>query len=217
MVKEQGFILQTYVDPKQRVEVLTRLRGKLKLQLEMPRRQMVLAPGTLIAFVITGERFLSAQELEIISVPTVASKREIGWVHHWLELCTYFSQPDLFDERLFNSLRSYCSLLPFSIPMFGGNHLGIVASFHLLSQTGFYHDQLFIQHKKMLDTISSLSSYGDFHEILNDLEQSVNRLTIKEIKQIEFFILQSLQKHPFFRLFKTMRFVYPRLTHEELS
>ncbi len=207
--KEHGFILQACSGQEQQVSLLTQSRGKLKIMIKMPRQYGQLSPGTLIAFSIQGERFLHAQDVEILSVPVVQSKRDIAWVHHWLELASYFSQPELFDEVLFKSLSTYFVLLSRDSFLKRQSTLGIFCVFHFLHQTGFYEDNLFISYKKIIDVITSLSSWCDFDEILNDLEQSVNKLTINEIEQIEFFILQSLQKHPFFRMFKTVRFVYP--------
>ncbi len=207
--KEEGFILQSYLGQEQRVSVLTRSRGKLKLRIRTPRNLSGFSPGSLISFIIQGDRFLYAEEVEVISVPIVASRRDITWVHHWLELSSYFSQPDLFDEGLFQGLLTYLRLLSRKSLLKQQDTLEIICVFHFLYQTGFYDDDLFMRYYKMIEMVTALSSLPDFYEVLNDLEQFVNKLTINEIKQIEFFILQALQKHPFFRLFKTVRFVYP--------
>jgi len=207
-IREQGFILQPLHVPGQQVAVLTKSRGKLNMVIKLSNKQAHLSAGSRIDFTIGAERFLIAYDIEVISVPFVQSQRDIVWVHHWLELISYFSQPELFDERLFKSLELYLMLLLRKALFNDLEMLGLICVFHCLQQTGFYEDYLFLRHKKIMSTISFLCYQQDFDEILHSLAQSVNNLTINEIKQIEFFILQCLQKSPFFTSLKTLRFAY---------
>lgn len=208
--KEQGYILQSFSLQNQRFSILTRTRGRLTVSLKKPQRYALFRPGMLIAFVLNGEHFLTIDEVELISVPFISSKRNIDWIHHWIELCFYSSQPELPCLELFTSLSLYFKLIKHDIVMHD-DRLKLLCVLHFFYQTGFYAHGLFMAYRSQLAIMNYILNYHDFGEILNDLEQSVNRLSIEEIKQIEFLVKQFLHEHPSFRLFKTMRFVYPDL------
>ncbi len=205
--KEQGFILQSFASDEQKFSILTRTRGKLQVFIDKPQKYIQLRPGMLLAFFLQGERFIHVKEVEVLQVPIIESKKDIAWMHHLIELCSYFSQPELFDTALFDGLASYLMLLSHRKECNNGG-LELLCVLHLLWQTGFYADALFVRYERLLIMITSLPSSLCFSEVLNDLKQSVNKLTLSEIKQIEFFIIQCLKKHPLFRMFKTVRFVY---------
>lgn len=209
MYKEEALVLRKGLYQHQQSILLTRSRGRLAALVPLHKKHAQLAPGAHITCMLDGDRFLRAEDVEIIHVPLTSNVESIAWVHHLLEISFYYSQPELSDEALFEGVSLYMRLLSCRIAQERVRPLGLLCVFHFLYQTGFYSDPLFETHKASIKALNSLFFLQGQKEIMNALQRLLNPLTLADSEQLEGFVLQCLRTHPFYRSFKTICFVYP--------
>lgn len=201
-----AFVIKKINFATSKAVVLTMNNGKRDLFFKTMSMGVKVCCGMLISFSkIERNGQWICQDFEILACHSDLNCDGIYFLHHILEICYYFVPYDKPCAEIFSLLRNW---LMFS------HRYGGVENFYLfnkifvlklLSLFGFYQCDKII---KSLDLYDKLTiSFIDFTSSWN-LEFLKNQLSDIRESDLDEWIIQGLQEHPNFRLFKTLTFIY---------
>ena len=207
---EVGFILKRFFPQQKKISLLTRSKGKIILLFKKDKVCQALWPGMLISCEpIEYGNYYFVNSVEVISEVSSQQQYDIYWVHHLLELFYYFIPLADPSDRLFDQFERYLTIL---------NHQAIQASIQLiLKQLCIVHFLCSMGSYAMPQGLRyALALLSSPDVCLNDVEKEIINFCSYDVNRINRWIMSCLRKHPSFRSFKTVSFMYPVQTMVEL-
>jgi len=208
--RETGFVLKRFFPKQKKISILTSSMGKILLVVKNDKSCQLLWPGMLVSFESLEWRSLYVtHRVEIIRENSYRRQYDIYWLHHLLELFYYFVPYADPAYRLFDQLAWYLDYLHSEI-VDDKNEIFFrqFCIVHFLSSMGSYHVP------KELRYLLSLFVARDAS--LNDIIKKNSNSHVYNVSKINRWVISCLRKHPCFRSFKTVSFVYPIQTMMEL-
>lgn len=199
--KENCIVITSFYPHKQKVSVITQTMGKINLV--CPSLQIAkIRPG--MALACTPERLnettYSARTIDLIYAPEFGDKQDFYCFHHLAELCYYAVPLANPCSDIFNYLKRCLALLQVASSQghHEQRHIHALMVAQLLVFIGFYpheekHSSLFIDFAKA-STIDCLRACVERYK--------------KTHYHIDAWIMECLQQHPSYKLFKTLPFMY---------
>lgn len=188
---------------------MTQFSGKINLIILFSVLKQVLSAGTLIDFSrrkVNGDIYVT-NDIEILMIPINDVKKNIYWIHHFLEICYYFLPLELPCKDVFQILKEFFRISKkelFFKPYFSlVKKICMIKLFKLL---GFYPEREFSLYDTLFENILAVSIDSSDIQKVRSLNILLSKITSFMVKEIDLWLFECLNNHPYLHLFKTISF-----------
>jgi len=205
--KELGFVLKRFFPFKQKLSIFAQQKGKIDVITSPISVCSKLWPGMLVSFNTkkTNKNIYISENIEILLSPQEDHFLNLAWIHHLLELCYFFIPQEKPQNEIFKHLYS-CFLILKLEHIFSNQFETIkkICSLKFMQLAGFYPRNNLEPLLNIYEQLTCMSIDIDDQQKVKFLKTALELITNAQIKEIDNWILNCVQNHPYVNSFKTI-------------